>query len=498
MPKPVIRPFAPLALVLASVLAASVNAQDTGSPAAAPADPVAKASATEEPQRWEGSVELPGGMKLDFSVALTAAGGTISIPMQGVKDLALSDVTIGESMGFTLPLGSEKANAVWSFTLTANGDLAKGTLNQMGQEFASTLKRLGAGETAKGMNRPQEPKPPFPYASEDVTITVADGGHTLAGTLTIPAGKGPFPAVILVSGSGPQDRDEQLMGHKPFLVIADHLTRNGAAVLRYDDRGVGKSTGDFQAGTSDDFAVDALAAVTFLAKRGEVDPARVGIVGHSEGGLIAPMVAATSDVPRFIVLLAGPGMPSVDLLVLQGRLIAEAGGMSPEEAKRTSDMSASILAMVAANKPEDEVKKALREAVEAELKASPEHKDKTAEELATLTDQSMTQQWRMINSPWMKRFLAIDPREALRKVTVPVLAVNGGKDLQVPPKENLAGIAEALKEAGNAKVTTLELPGLNHLFQTSATGSPSEYATIEETFAPAALDAVTAWILKQK
>jgi pimeloyl-ACP methyl ester carboxylesterase len=303
--------------------------------------------------------------------------------------------------------------------------------------------------------------------------------------------------VILVSGSGPQDRDEQLLGHRPFLVLADHLTRAGVAVLRYDDRGVGKSTGDFQAATSDDFADDAQAAITFLAARGEVDAKRVGIVGHSEGGLIAPIVAARSEVPRFIVLLAGPGMPSVDLLALQGRLIAEASGVAPDAAKRNAEQSEKILAMVAAGKPDEEIKQALRGALEAEFAVNPETKDTPEAERASKIDQLTDQQWAAIGSPWMRRFLAMDPREALRKVKVPVLALNGERDLQVPPKENLAGIAAALKEAGNAAVTTLELPGLNHLFQTSKTGAPSEYATIEETFAPAALDAVTAWILKR-
>jgi pimeloyl-ACP methyl ester carboxylesterase len=439
-------------------------------------------------------------MKLEFSVALTNGGGTISIPIQGVKDLPLIDVTTGEAMGFTLALGNANANAVWSFKVAPDGKTAEGTLKQMGQEFKSTLKRLGEGESAKELKRPQEPKPPFPYASEEVTIKVEKGrvvGHTLAGTFSRPEGKGPFPAVILVSGSGPQDRDEQLLGHRPFLVLADHLTRAGIAVLRYDDRGVGTSTGDFQAATSDDFADDAEAAITYLASRGEVDAKRVGIVGHSEGGLIAPIVAARSDVPRFIVLLAGPGMPSVELLALQGRLIAEASGATPDAAKRSAEQSEKILAMIAADKPDEEIKKALREALEAEFATNPETKDTPEAERATKIDQLAEQQWAAIGSPWMRRFLAMDPREALRKVKVPVLAVNGEKDLQVPPKENLAGIAQALKEGANPPLTTIELPGLNHLFQTSVTGSPSEYQTIEETFAPVALDAVTGWILKR-
>ncbi len=457
---------------------------------------LAAAVAFAEPQRWAGAVELPGGVKLNFEITLDKDKGTISIPQQGAKDLALSDVSIGETIKFTLKVPNPAANAVWEFTPAADGKTAEGTLKQMGQEFKSTMKALAAGEAAKGMNRPQEPKAPFPYKNEEVSVKVEKGGHSLAGVLSVPEGKGPFPGVILVSGSGPQDRDEQLVGHKPFLVLADHLTRKGIAVLRYDDRGVGKSTGDFSASTSDDFADDALAAITFLAARPEINPKLVGIVGHSEGGLIAPMVAAVSPVPTFIVLLAGPGMPGSDLLALQGRLISEANGTKPEDAARNAEKSRTILEMFRDNKPEPDIRAAILAAIEAELAIEPTTKDKPAEERTKLANESTTQQMMTMASPWMRRFLQIDPTVALRKVTIPVLALNGEKDLQVPPKENLAGIAEALKAAGNAHVTTKELPGLNHLFQTSETGSPSEYADIEETFAPAALDAVTAWILE--
>jgi len=453
-------------------------------------------SALADPQRWEGFVELPGGLKLNFEVSLDKDSGTISIPQQAAKDLALSDVSVAETIKFTLKVPNPAANAVWEFTPAADGKTAEGTLKQMGQEFKSSMKALAAGEAAKGMKRPQEPKAPFPYKNEEVSVKVEKGGHFLSGVLSVPEGEGPFPGVILVSGSGPQDRDEQLLGHKPFLVLADHLTRKGIAVLRYDDRGVGKSTGDFAAGTSDDFADDALAAVTFLAARPEIDAKQVGIIGHSEGGLIAPMVAAASPVPTFIVLLAGPGMPGSDLLVLQGRLISEAGGTKPEDAARNAEASRRVLEMFRDNKPDSEIRSAILKIIESELAIEPSTKDKPAEERVKIANESATQQMLTMASPWMRRFLQIDPTVALRKVKIPVLALNGEKDLQVPPKENLAGIAEALKVAGNVNVTTKELSGLNHLFQTSKTGAPSEYADIEESFAPAALDAVSTWILE--
>jgi pimeloyl-ACP methyl ester carboxylesterase len=435
-------------------------------------------------------------MKLEFTVALEEAAGTISIPMQGVKDLALSDVTgRGPTIRFTLkPAGApEAAHAKFSWDVAEDGTSKGGLLRQMGQEFTVTAKRLAAGEAAPEMRRPQEPKPPFPYLSEEVEIKVGES-HVLSGTLTVPEGKGPFPGVILVSGSGPQDRDEALLGHKPFLVLADHLTRSGVAVLRYDDRGVGKSTGNFAKATSDDFGVDALAALEFLSRRPEIDAGKVGIVGHSEGGLIASMVAATSDLPRFIVLLAGPGMRGLELLVLQGRLITEASGADAETAARNAAASERVLRAVVDGKTDDAVRRLLREAVEAELAMNAATKDKPAEERAAMAEQTVQQQAASVLSPWVKRFLAIDPAESLRKVRVPVLAMIGEKDLQVPPKENLEAIRAALSAGGNTKVTLKEMAGLNHLFQTAKTGAPGEYVEIEETFAPAALEAVSGWI----
>lgn len=450
------------------------------------------------PESWTGVVELPGGAKLEFSVALEEASGTISIPVQGVKDLPLADVTgRGNAIRFTIkPAGTPEAtHAKFSWEVGEDGTAKDGLLRQMGQEFKVTAKRLAAGQEAPQMKRPQEPKPPFPYRTEEVEVKVADG-HALAGTLTLPEGKGPFPGVILVSGSGPQDRDESLLGHKPFLVLADHLTRAGVAVLRYDDRGVGRSTGNFATATSDDFAVDALAALEYLSKRAEIDAAKVGIVGHSEGGLIAPMVAAKSEVPKFLVLLAGPGMRGVELLVLQGRLIAEASGADAATAARNAAASERVLRAIVEGASDEAVLKVLREVVEAELAVNESTKDRPAEERAGLVEQTVKQQAAAVLSPWMKRFLAIDPAESLRQVRVPVLALIGEKDLQVPPKENLAGIAAALKAGGNERGTLREMVGLNHLFQTAKTGSPSEYVEIEETFAPAALEAVSGWILE--
>ncbi|MGE3108749.1 MAG: alpha/beta hydrolase family protein [Phycisphaerales bacterium] len=453
----------------------------------------ALAQTDDKPANWSGSVELPGGMKLDFSVSLTPSGGTISIPMQGVKDLPLSDVQVTPKQ---LKFGIKQAGAAWELQVADDGQSAQGVLKQ-GGEFKTTMKRLAEGESAvKELNRPQEPKAPFPYDAHEVTFENQADGISLAGTLTIPRGDGPFPCVVLVSGSGPQNRDELLLGHKPFLVLADHLTRHGIAVLRFDDRGVAQSQGVFLTATTDDFARDALAAVKFLAARSEINPHQIGIAGHSEGGIVAPMCAALSKDVAFIVLLAGTGMMGADLLPIQSRLISVATGTDEALAQAQAKESAAILKMVVAGAERGDVERAIREAAIREFKAAPETKDLPDDELTAKADAVVQQQSAALFTPWFKRFLTLDPRDYLRKVSCPVLAINGTLDLQVPPKDNLPLIEAALKQGGNTDVTIVELPHLNHLFQTCKTGSPTEYSEIEETFSPVALETVTNWIRK--
>lgn len=443
---------------------------------------------------WTGTVELPGGMKLEFSVDLKKDSGTISIPMQGAKDLPLSDVAVSDK---ELKFSIKQAGAVWDMKVADDGQSATGVLKQ-GGEFKTTMKRLGAGESAsKELKRPQEPKPPFPYETIEVFFENKPANVTLAGTLSVPKGDGPFPCAVMITGSGAQDRDEALMGHKPFLIIADYLTRRGVAVLRYDDRGVAKSTGSFAAATSDDFAEDALAGVEFLKTRKEVDSKRIGLIGHSEGGLIAPICAAKSSGVSFIVLLAGTGIPGAELLGIQSRLIGLASGMDEATVDRLTSDAAKIYGMITAGKSEEEVRAAIRDAATLQLKASPEGKGLTDEEVAKKAEELAVSESKSLLSPWFKRFLKMDPRENLKKVKCPVLAVNGEKDLQVPPKENLGEIEKALKAGGNTDVTVLEFPGLNHLFQTCETGAPNEYGEIEETFAPVALETVAAWIRRR-
>jgi pimeloyl-ACP methyl ester carboxylesterase len=332
--------------------------------------------------------------------------------------------------------------------------------------------------------RPQNPVKPYPYREEQVTFANPKAQVSLAGTLTLPPGAGPFPAAMLIAGSGPQDRDETVAGHRPFLVLADHLTRKGVAVLRYDKRGIGKSTGNFDQATTEDFASDAAAALGYLKSRKEIDPGKIGLIGHSEGGIIAPMMATRSSDIAWMVLLAAPGLKGEDVMLLQSQLILKAAGFDDDRIANARNFNRQSYDL--ARKEKDP------EALEAKL---TDLVDSTGMS-TTLPPTTLKPQARMMTSPWFRFFLDYDPVPALKKARCPVLALNGDKDLQMAPKENLAQIQKALQEGGNNDFQTKELPGLNHLFQHALTGSPTEYGGIEETLAPEALDTVSDWILK--
>jgi len=306
--------------------------------------------------------------------------------------------------------------------------------------------------------RPQNPVKPYPYREEEVAFDNPAAGIRLAATLTIPPAAGRLPAVLLITGSGPQDRDESLKGHRPFLVLADYLTRMGIAVLRADDRGSGKSGGNFATATTADFATDAEAAVAYLKKRPEIDPGRIGLVGHSEGGGIAAMVAARNRNVAFIVMMAGWALPGDEILAEQVLRIGEADGMSHQEAEKNAADERDVLTLVKEGKSDDVIEKKLREKL-----------------ASGLPDAQVAAQVRGLRAPWLRYFLGYDPTTALKKITCPVLAIDGDKDLQVSAAENLPVIRKALEAAGNANFEVVELPGLNHLFQTAGTGSPSEY-----------------------
>ncbi|MFG0298051.1 MAG: alpha/beta hydrolase family protein [Phycisphaerales bacterium JB047] len=364
---------------------------------------------------------------------------------------------------------------------------AEGTITGIwtfpGREDATiTLTRDADDKPATTRNRPQVPTEPYPYKSEDVTYNNPNAeGVTLAGTLTIPEGEGPFPAAILISGSGPQDRNETVFGHQPFLVLSNYLTSHGIAVLRYDDRGINQSTGDYAQATSADFATDANAAFAYLTTRPEINHDAIGFVGHSEGGLIGPI--AINDNPRvaFLVMLAGPGTPAMQIVQSQNRLIAESQGANEDEINKSATISMTISQAVAASTSIEDAEARIRAIL------TPETLTKygiDASQVEAIVAQNIT--------PWTRYFLKYDPADFLPGVQCPILAINGELDKQVPAEENIAGLHKLLTNHSDA--TIMALPGLNHMFQTAKTGALGEYNDIEETFAPHAMKLIADWI----
>jgi len=437
---------------------------------------------------WQGILKVSGiELRIVFKISrgpediLTA---TMDSPDQGAKDIPVDEVIFENG---NLRLEIKSAMIVFEGKLKDDDLSIEGELRQSGQSFPLVLKRVD--EPAQ-VRRPQEPKKPYPYEEEEVVYENKEAAVKLAGTLTIPGQEGPFPAALLISGSGPQDRDETLLGHHPFLVLADYLTHLGIAVLRVDDRGVGKSGGDFTQATSEDFASDVLAGLEYLKSREEINPKQIGLIGHSEGGIIAPMVAVQSSDVAFIVLMAGTGLIGEEILYLQGELILRAEGASDEPIAKNRSLQEQMFTVVKEEKDNSVAEKRVRAILQDAMPEVTEEQRKGAE--AAVEAQI---QW--VLSPWFRHFLAYDPKPTLMKVKCPVLAINGQKDVQVPPKENLAAIEEALKAGGNNDYTIKELSGLNHLFQTAQTGAISEYARIEETISPTALKIMGDWILEQ-
>lgn len=449
-------------------------------------------AAREGPVVFSGAIDLAGNeiaFTAEFEAYPDGDGfvAIISIPMQGVEGLALEDVAWeGERIRFKI---GAPANAVFEGRFVDDSTV-EGTLSQAGAEFPFSMKRLGADETPPGPNRPQMPQGPFPYEAREVGFRNEDAGVQFAGTLTIPDGRGPHPAVVMITGSGPQDRDETLFGHKPFLVIADALSRQGVAVLRFDDRGVGGSGGSVTEATTEDFASDALAAVRFLKGISDIDPAHIGLIGHSEGGYVAPVAAARSEDVAFVVLLAGPGVSGREILESQSALLQEAMGVPEQRRLAELDVQRRVFDVLLDDQlPMERRRERIRELMNEAMK--PLISD-DAERAAAIDQQEAA-----IFTPWFMGFLEFDPRPFLRRLRVPVLALNGELDLQVPADQNLSELERNLREAPTRDVTILRMAGMNHLFQPAETGLPGEYGQIETTVAPAALEVLTNWIRRR-
>ena len=437
---------------------------------------------------WEGALDLgAASLRIVFHITQDGSGklvSTLDSPDQGATGIPVEKTEIE---GRTLKLHVSAIGGVYEGTLNDEASELSGTWSQSGQSFPLDLKKT---ETPTEVNRPQEPERPFPYDEEDVRFDGGAEGVTLAGTLTMPRGAGPFPAVVLISGSGPQDRNETLMGHQPFFVLSDYLTRQGIAVLRYDDRGVGESTGEFAAATSKDFARDAQGAVSLLKSQPKIDGAKIGLLGHSEGGLIAPMAAERSDDVAFIVMLASPGLPGKDILMLQSGLIARAGGMTEPLIEKMLTVNEKLYDTTIANADSPDLNDKLLSTIDALKDNMSADEAKALGIEGDRANQIVTQ----LSSPWFKYFLSYDPRPALEKATVPILSLIGEKDLQVPARENTKAIEAALSKSSLDGHKAEILPGLNHLFQTANTGAPGEYGQTEETMSPVAMEKVARWI----
>lgn len=437
--------------------------------------------------RWIGKLEI---MDMTLSLDITFTGqndsmkGAIDIKEQNAFGIPLDKIkTSGEKVSFEMPSGKNTAY----FKGKIIGDSLPGTFTQSGIKGKFGLKRTSEIKvSADTVN--------LPYNSEEVTFY--NGALTFAGTLTTPKTEGKHPAVVMITGSGPQNRDEEIFGFKIFGIIADHLTRNGIAVLRYDDRGIGGSTGSaVSESTTDDFAGDVVEAVKFLQARNDINAEQVGLFGHSEGGIVAPLAFTKYDKIAFMVLMAGTGVKGIDILKEQSTLIMKAdSSTTDEEITGYMKMLDLIYETSTKNSGWDDLKESIKQNIEENFDKIPEETRNYITDKDEYINTQANATIKQFKSNWMLYFLEYDPSAALSKVTCPVYLLFGSNDLQVPPVQNEKPMVDALTKAGNKDFTVNVMPKANHLFQESVTGSPAEYTTLKKEFLPGFLDAVTMWI----
>lgn len=439
---------------------------------------------------WNGSLTIgPQTLRITvrFTTSETGLRATIDIPQQGATGVQLQNVSYDDSRVYMeLPAGPGLA----VFDGRQVGDSIGGAFTQAGLGGTFFLKR-----SSQAAAMPKEPPEPLPYAEEEVTFHNAD--ITLAGTLTLPESGAPHPAVVMITGSGPQNRDEELFGFKPFHMIADHLTRNGVAVLRYDDRGVGGSTGSVSEATTEDFARDVLAAVDFLKNRSDIDPERIGLIGHSEGGIVAPLASSMSDDVAFMVLMAGTSVSGAEILIEQGALIMRASGATEADMEQQIAFQKRTFEAIRSGDGWDELAADLETRLRESIAEMPDSQRNAITDVDAYIDAQIQAQLTALQTPWLRYFLDYDPAVTLRTIDTPILALFGELDLQVPPAQNRGPLEQALRDGNHPDYTVRVLPRANHLFITATTGSPTEYATLEKVFVPEFLPLITEWILER-
>ena len=442
---------------------------------------------------WNGTLNVAGELHLVLHVTQMPDGsysGTLDSPDQKVSGIKCDKVeAITDTSGNKLIFIINNLKVSYNGTLLNDSTLS-GTFTQ-GAKLPLDLHRSDIPYVAKVKNRPQTPKPPFPYKSEEVVYTA--NGLQYGGTITIPAGNGSFPAVLLITGSGAQDRDETVFSHKPFAVLADALTRDGFIVLRVDDRGIGSSTGNFSASTTADFVTDVNASLNYLKSRHEVNNKKIGLLGHSEGAMIAPMVASGRKDINFIVLLAAPGVKIVDLMAEQNAAVIRSMGVDSAMAENYKPVYSQLVNTIA-NAPDTAT--AMRNALQVINNSQPKMDSATLFKLGIYDKEFYLKQLvTRCSTPWFKYFIQFDPQPYLTKLKkVKVLALNGSKDIQVVPRQNLPAIRSALVAGSTKTFEVKEMPGLNHLFQTCTKCTIAEYEQLEETISPSALQTITGWL----
>lgn len=435
--------------------------------------------------KWKAVLQLAGDETLPIAIHIDQENGewtgALDSPSQEKYGIEVSMLNVkGNNITFEVDDLGLKYQGAYNTEV----DLIFGTFNQE-NPLSLNFKRAPGDAEDKAKNRPQTPKGPFPYAVEEVNFKNKNANIILSGTLTKPKTEIKATAV-LISGSGPQDRDETLFGHKPFAVIADHLTRQGYAVLRYDDRGIGESTGNFFTATSEDFATDVSAAVDYLISRSDLPSDKIGLIGHSEGGMIAPMVASKRDDIAFTILLAGPGVKIPELLVDQWYQDRKFNGLEEKKLEKLRELDEEIFSLIGQLEVSESISDDIHQLLLRSAKLEGSQDDKLEAKVEQLKKQYST--------PWFRYFLKFNPEPYLEQTKAPLLALNGSLDFQVDAKMNLNNMHRVLSNTGHPDFQIFELEQMNHMFQIAKKGSYSEYAEIQESFSPKALEIMSLWL----